>query len=63
MGHFNLQPQKRELQDACNALGVSSEGSIADMMNRLEELLNFKDIYPKLFLKLQKAGGEKYLGI
>uniref|UniRef100_A0A8P4FW34 Ubiquitin-like protease family profile domain-containing protein n=1 Tax=Dicentrarchus labrax TaxID=13489 RepID=A0A8P4FW34_DICLA len=49
--------QKKELQDACNALGVSSEGSIADMMNRLEELLNFKDIYPKLFLKLQKAGG------
>ncbi|KAK0156411.1 hypothetical protein N1851_000281 [Merluccius polli] len=37
-------------------------GSIADMMNRLEEMLNFKYIYPKLFLKLQKAGGEKYLG-
>lgn len=50
--------QKKDLQDACYTLGVSSEGSIADMMNRLEELLNFKDVYPKLFLNLQKAGGE-----
>ncbi|KAK2894898.1 hypothetical protein Q8A67_012127 [Cirrhinus molitorella] len=52
----DIQPQKKDLQDACYALGVSSEGSIADMLNRLQELLNFKDIYPKLFLKLQKAG-------
>lgn len=42
---------------------MSSEGSIADMLNRLQELLNFKEIYPKLFLKLQKAGGEKWLGM
>ncbi|KAM6943918.1 uncharacterized protein PEZ65_001841 [Lycodopsis pacificus] len=27
------------------------------MINRLQELLNFKDVYPKLFVKLQKAGG------
>jgi len=59
MGIFNQQPQKKELQDACYALGVSSEGSIADMTNRLLELLNFKDIYPKVFVTLQKAGGEK----
>ncbi|TKS66023.1 hypothetical protein D9C73_000079 [Collichthys lucidus] len=51
------KPQKKDLQDACYALGVSSEGPIADMINRLLELLNFKDIYPKLFVKLQKAGG------
>lgn len=63
MGLFDLQPQKKELQDACYALGVSSDGSIADMMNRLEELLNFKDVYPKLYVKLQKAGGEKQLDI
>ncbi|KAM8760021.1 uncharacterized protein AB9X84_008237 [Acanthopagrus schlegelii] len=49
--------KKKELQDACNALGVSAEGNIADLIIRLEELLNFKDIYPKLFWKLQKAGG------
>ncbi|KAL7402512.1 hypothetical protein ABVT39_015981 [Epinephelus coioides] len=36
---------------------VKKEGSIADMLNRLQELLNFKDVYPKLFVKLQKAGG------
>lgn len=57
-----LQPQKKELQEACYALGVSSEGSIADMLNRLQELLKFKDVYPKLFVKLQKAGGKSYLG-
>ncbi|KAI4796434.1 hypothetical protein KUCAC02_026986 [Chaenocephalus aceratus] len=51
------KPKKKELQDACDALGVSSEGSISDLMNRLLELLHFKDIYPKLFVKLQKAGG------
>lgn len=33
------------------------------MLNRLEKLLNFKDVYPKLFVKLQKAGGEKQLDI
>ncbi|KAI4800836.1 hypothetical protein KUCAC02_007065 [Chaenocephalus aceratus] len=44
-------------QDACEALGVSSEGSISDLMNRLLALLDFKDIYPKLFVKLRKAGG------
>lgn len=59
MSLLNLQPQKKDLQDACYALGVSSEGSIADMLIRLQELFNFKDIYLKLFLKLQKAGGEK----
>ncbi|XP_054595991.2 uncharacterized protein [Nothobranchius furzeri] len=47
---------KKDLQDACLALGVSSEGSIADLTNRLQELLNFKDVYSKLFVKLQKAG-------
>lgn len=52
-----FQPQKKDLQEACDTLGVSSEGSIADMLNRLQELLNFKDVYPKLFVKLQKAGG------
>uniref|UniRef100_A0AAQ4PPL1 C2H2-type domain-containing protein n=1 Tax=Gasterosteus aculeatus aculeatus TaxID=481459 RepID=A0AAQ4PPL1_GASAC len=51
------KPQKKELQDACAALGVTSEGSISDLINRLEELLNFKELYPKLFVKLQKTGG------
>lgn len=52
------QPQKRDLQEACHALGVSDEGSITDLENRLEELINFKELYPKLFLKLQKTGGQ-----
>ncbi|CAL8310368.1 unnamed protein product [Boreogadus saida] len=47
-------PHRKDLQKACNALGVSGEGS--DMVNRLQELLNFTDIYPKLFTKLQKTG-------
>ncbi|XP_030581204.1 uncharacterized protein LOC115777435 [Archocentrus centrarchus] len=52
------KPQKKKLQEACCALGVSGEGSIADMINRLQELMNFKDIHPKLYVKLQKAGGD-----
>ncbi|CAL8269647.1 unnamed protein product [Arctogadus glacialis] len=52
------KPQKRSLQEACVALGVSDEGSITDLMNRLEELLNYKEVYPKLFLKLQNTGGK-----
>ncbi|CAL8300529.1 unnamed protein product [Boreogadus saida] len=50
------KPQKRSLQETCVALGVSDEGSITDLMNRLEELLNYKEVYPKLFLKLQNTG-------
>lgn len=58
-GFWFIQPRKKEVQDACRALGVSAEGSMADMIDRLQELLNFKDIHPKLFVKLQKTGGEK----
>ena len=49
------------MRDACLHLGVSSEGSGTDLVNRLTELVNFKEVYPKLFLKLQNAGGEKYI--
>nr|XP_023671165.1 HMG domain-containing protein 3-like [Paramormyrops kingsleyae] len=51
------KPQKSELVSACSELGVSSEGSVSDILNRLEELLLYKDIYPKMFIKLQKTGG------
>lgn len=60
-GPFQSFGLTKGTQDACEALGVSSEGSILDLMNRLLELLHFKDIYPKLFMKLRKAGGEKEL--
>ncbi|XP_073685728.1 uncharacterized protein [Garra rufa] len=50
-------PKKEALVKACNALGVSHVGSITDLINRLEELLLYKDLYPKMFVKLQKAGG------
>ncbi|KAA0721253.1 hypothetical protein E1301_Tti018150s11, partial [Triplophysa tibetana] len=50
-------PRKEDLAKACNALGVSSSGSQSDLLNRLEELLLYKDIYPKMFVKLHKAGG------
>ncbi|ROL42300.1 hypothetical protein DPX16_8179 [Anabarilius grahami] len=50
-------PKKDELTKACNVLGVSASGSIADMINRLEELLLYKHVYPKMFVKLKKAGG------
>lgn len=48
---------KSELIKACSDLGVSSEGSQTDLMNRLEEMLLYKDIYPKMFAKLQRTGG------
>ncbi|KAL7831203.1 hypothetical protein SRHO_G00307060 [Serrasalmus rhombeus] len=48
--------QKAELVSACEALGVSTEGTREDILNRLQELLLYKDIYPKMFVKLQKAG-------
>lgn len=51
---LNIQPPKKDLQDVCYALGVSSEKSIADILNRVQALFNLKDIY----LKLQNAGGE-----
>ncbi|KAL2082488.1 hypothetical protein ACEWY4_022306 [Coilia grayii] len=51
------KPQKAELVQACAELGVSAEGSQADILNRLEELVLYKEIYPKMFVKLQKAGG------
>uniref|UniRef100_A0A096MFA4 HMG domain-containing protein n=1 Tax=Poecilia formosa TaxID=48698 RepID=A0A096MFA4_POEFO len=54
----DCQHSKKDLQNACLSLGVSSEGTIAELINRLQELLCFKDVYPKLFLKLQKAGVE-----
>ncbi|KAG9276448.1 hypothetical protein AMEX_G8762 [Astyanax mexicanus] len=50
------KPQKAELVAACTELGVSAEGSQSDILNRLEELLLYKDIYPKMFTKLQKTG-------
>ncbi|XP_062371647.1 uncharacterized protein LOC134059102 [Sardina pilchardus] len=46
-----------ELVRACSALGVSGSGSITDLVHRLEELLLYKDLYPKMFIKLQKTGG------
>ncbi|KAK7885891.1 hypothetical protein WMY93_025512 [Mugilogobius chulae] len=51
------KPLRKDLQDACHALGVSSDGSVTDLIIKLEELLNFRDVYPKLFVKIQKAGG------
>ncbi len=36
---------------------MSSAGSASDIINRLEELLLYKDIYPKMYIKLQKTGG------
>uniref|UniRef100_A0AAV2LAH0 SAP domain-containing protein n=1 Tax=Knipowitschia caucasica TaxID=637954 RepID=A0AAV2LAH0_KNICA len=50
--------KKSELIKACSDLGLSSEGSEVDLINRLEEMLLYKDIYPKMFLKLQKTGGK-----
>ncbi|XP_058607047.1 uncharacterized protein LOC131524190 isoform X3 [Onychostoma macrolepis] len=49
-------PKREALVKACKALGVSHVGSTTDLINRLEELLLYKDLYPKMFIKLQKAG-------
>lgn len=54
---FFFKPSKSELLAACAQLGVSVAGSASDIINRLEELLLYKDIYPKMFIKLQKTGG------
>ncbi|XP_067227090.1 uncharacterized protein [Chanodichthys erythropterus] len=50
-------PRREDLTKACNALGISASGSQSDLINRLEELLLYKEIYPKMFVKLHKAGG------
>ncbi|XP_076839097.1 uncharacterized protein LOC143484316 [Brachyhypopomus gauderio] len=50
-------PRREDLIKACNALGVSDVGSRTDLINRLEELLLYKDLYPKMFVKLQNTGG------
>ncbi|CAL8264603.1 unnamed protein product [Gadus morhua 'NCC'] len=47
------KPQKRSLQEACVALGVSDEGSITDLLNRLEELLNYKEVFSDSLKKTQ----------
>ncbi len=36
---------------------MSSAGSASDIINRLEEILLYKDIYPKMFIEMQKTGG------
>ncbi|KAK7907169.1 hypothetical protein WMY93_015781 [Mugilogobius chulae] len=51
------KPSKSELEKACSYLGLSTVGSESDLINRLEEMLLYKDIYPKMFVKLQKTGG------
>lgn len=51
------KPRKEDLTKACNALGVSASGSQSKPLNRLEELL-YNDVYPKMFVKLHKAGGK-----
>lgn len=48
----HLQASKSELIKACTALGVPTEGSETDLLNRLEELLLYKNVYPKMFTKL-----------
>lgn len=60
MSYVFFQTSKSELVSACVELGVSSEGSTTDLINRLEELLLYKEIYPKMFVKLQKTGGLCY---
>lgn len=54
----HLQASKSELIKACSELGVPTEGSETDLINRLEEMLLYKDVYPKMFAKLQKTGGK-----
>lgn len=54
----HLQSSKSELIKAYSDLGVSTEGSETDLINRLEEMLLYKDVYPKMFAKLQRTGGK-----
>lgn len=39
-------------------MGVENTGSSDDLVNRLSELLLFKDVYPKMFKHLKKCGGK-----
>ena len=54
----HLQASRSELIKACSDLGVSTEGSETDLINRLEEMLLYKDVYPKMYVKLQRTGGK-----
>ncbi|KAK6468475.1 hypothetical protein HHUSO_G33689, partial [Huso huso] len=51
------QASRCQLAATCQEMGVSGVGSRTDLINRLQELLLYKDIYPKMFVKLQKTGG------
>ncbi|KAF4115310.1 hypothetical protein G5714_002799 [Onychostoma macrolepis] len=59
---FHL-PKREDLTKACNILGVSASGSISDIINRLEELLLYKDVYPNMFVKLKKLEVESTHGM
>nr|XP_039253461.1 uncharacterized protein LOC120330648 isoform X3 [Styela clava] len=45
------------LKTLCASLGVSNKGSMDDIINRLNEIVLFKEIHPKLYKNIQKCGG------
>lgn len=50
-------PKKSDLVKACTTFGAPLSGTVADLIHRLKELLLYKDLYPKMFVKLKKTGG------
>nr|XP_026690264.1 uncharacterized protein LOC104265342 isoform X1 [Ciona intestinalis] len=47
----------RKLKSICESLGIDGSGSVEDNLNKLNELILFKEIYPKMFRHLKRCGG------
>lgn len=53
------QTSSHVLKDLCDRVGVDNNGSTEDLINRLNEMVLFKEIYFKVFRQIQKCGGIK----
>nr|XP_026690518.1 uncharacterized protein LOC113474284 [Ciona intestinalis] len=49
--------EPQSLQNLCDEIGICSKGSVEVLYNRLNEMVLFKDIYPKFFKRIKKCGG------
>ena len=58
-----LQSSSKRLKDLCDSIGIDSNGSCADLINRLNEMVLFKDVYPKMFRRVKICGGEFFCKI
>ncbi|CAK8678786.1 unnamed protein product [Clavelina lepadiformis] len=51
------QQNTANLRTMCETIGVNSAGSRDDIIHRLNELILFKELYPKVYRQIRKCGG------